>query len=70
MTDFDPEDDDLYAYDDEFEALDEPRPLWTRHRILLTVVVIIIVVTFLAYTLQGFFIPPPPPPTFIPGSLI
>jgi hypothetical protein len=72
MTDNDPEDDDLYAYDsyeDDLD-LDEPRPLWTRHRILLTIVVIIIVVTFLAYSLQGFFLPPPPPPTLVPGSLI
>jgi len=70
--DHDPEDDDLYVYDDddEFESLDEPRPIWTRHRLLLIIVVFIIMVTFLAYTLQGFFIPPPPPPTLIPGSLI
>ena len=70
--DNDPED-DLYSYDEddgEFESLDEPRPIWTRHRLLLIIVVFIIMVTFLAYTLQGFFIPPPPPPTLIPGSLI
>ena len=68
--DNDPEDDDLYVYEDDFDPFDEPQPLWTRHRILLTIVAIIIVVTFLAYTLQGFFLPPPPPPTFAPGSLI
>jgi len=72
--DNDPEDDNLYEYDpyDDLD-FDEPRPLWTRNRVLLTLVVILIVVTLLVYTLQGFFLPPlppAPPPTFAPGSLI
>jgi len=70
MFDNNPEDDDLYSYDDEFDELDEPRPIWTRNRLLLTIVVLLIVITLLVYTLQGFFLPPPPPPTLIPGSLI
>ncbi len=64
--DFPPDDDDLY------ELPDEPRPFWTRRRILLTLIAIVIVVTLLAYSFSGLFYPPPPipTPTLIPGSLM
>ncbi len=66
---YDPQDDDdFYPDADDFD--DEPRPLWTRHRLLLILVVVIMIVTLLAYILQGLFIPPAPPPTLVPGSRI